>query len=127
MQVQTPGKQHVDGVGNSAEAGAHDDIERIVMRGNNLPLAATPVCVRRLLTTRLIALDVGGTQLNNSDLETVVTWTPWLRALSAAGNCEVVKALGHLFFIQLLSNKMVTSVRKKVAQKFLVTSYKMAY
>lgn len=87
-QVQTPGKQNDDGVDNEAEIGAHDDrpVERLVLRGDNLPLTATSVCARCLLTSGLVALDVGGTGLENSGLEAVVTWTPWLRGLSVAGN-----------------------------------------
>lgn len=99
VQVQTPGKQNKYGVDNQAEAGPHDDrpVERLVLRGHNLPLAATSVCAQRLLTAGLVALDVGSTKLENAGLQAVVSWTPWLRGLYAAGTCDVLKAVGDSF------------------------------
>lgn len=97
---QTKGKQNNDGVDNGAEIEANDDrpVERLVLHGDKLPLAATTVCSRRLLTEGLIALDVAGSQLQNSGLQAIVAWTPWLRGLSAAGDCcEVLKDTSTVF------------------------------
>lgn len=95
MQVQTPGSQNDNaGVEKRAEVEPYDDraVERLVLHGDKLLLAATTACSRCLLTAGLIYLDVAGTQLENSGLEAIVAWTPWLRGLSAAGNyCEVLK------------------------------------
>lgn len=60
-------------------------VERLVLRGDNLPWAAPTVGARRMLTAGLIHLDVSNTRLENAGIDLVVAWTPWLRELLAAG------------------------------------------
>lgn len=60
-------------------------VERLVILRQDLPLAST-ACARRLLATGLVRLDVGGLELGDAGLDTIVAWTPWLRELSAAGS-----------------------------------------
>lgn len=76
--------------GESDASNGHADenisVERLILRGINLPLATTSVCARQLLATGLISLDVSGTQLGDAGLDKVAAWTPWLRELYAAGN-----------------------------------------
>lgn len=60
-------------------------VERLVILRQSLPLVST-VCARRLLATGLVRLDVGGVELGDSGLGTIVAWTPWLRELCAAGS-----------------------------------------
>lgn len=77
------------GGGNDISKGdAHEivAVERLILRGNNLPLATTSVCARQLLVTGLISLDVSGTQLGDASLDKVAAWTPWLRELYVAGD-----------------------------------------
>lgn len=50
-----------------------------------MPFAATSVYARYFLVSSLTSLDVGGTRLDDTGMETIATWTPWLRELMAAG------------------------------------------
>lgn len=85
-------------VAAAAPSSDEDDkpIERLVFRGNDIVLAFASVasgCARRLLTTALVKLDVGGTRLDDAGLATVIAAsTPWLRELSAAGKCNVTRS-----------------------------------
>lgn len=70
-------------------------IERLVFCKEDSVLAfvnnAVSGCARRLLTTALVKLDVGGTGLDDAGLETVIAGlTPWLRELSSAGKRDLI-------------------------------------
>lgn len=64
-------------------------IERVVFRGENLPFAEAPSSACWcLLMAGLVSLDVGGTGLDDAGADKIVSWTPWLRELKAAGMCR---------------------------------------
>lgn len=81
-----------DGSGNIIEAktdssdfGDVTPIERIIFRGDSLPFTTTSMACRRFLAAGLISLDVSSTGLDNTGLDSVTCWTPWLRELILKG------------------------------------------
>lgn len=88
IAAKTPNNDK-DGSGEiEAETRRSDDvrpIEKLTIHGDGASFATTSACARRLLATGLVKLDVGGTKLDDAGLAAIVTWTPWLREISASG------------------------------------------
>lgn len=69
--------------------GPDDDrlVERLVFRGEGVPFSVISAQAPQSWVAGLISLEVGGTQLGDAGLGTIVkSLTPWLRELGAAGD-----------------------------------------
>lgn len=78
--------------GEAAKRTPTDDrpIERLAFRVESLAVASISACARGLLATGLVSVDVSDIRLDNTGLDSVVGWTPWLRELVAAGDSSLV-------------------------------------